>query len=418
MNNMVNNCYLIINKKFIIILLWLINLSSISASVLMYIFLAYYAYSKVGSLLLSEFVLFSPMVIPVVFVLQIGKITTLISPKNILLWSNLLGIILCFLIFIFINFHPIITIAGAAVIGMLDAIQRVTRIVVIKQYFNAEEVKFTVPLTLTAQFIAGGFAGALLAFFPGKITLEIAVIAAVILFAIAVLGSIFLPKKNTQSLDTMDKYNVYIRFFRLIKENRKLKISLFNFVLLGAFFQGFYNVSRVVLPAHHLGLSQQYVGILQVVASSAALSGAIFFYVFSKRGMQFSLKWLYFGSAIAMVAACAVSSPFESFFLYFIYFFIFELAFFRLQADIMSASPADQMPLIATMQYALVYTGMMLAIFIGAFLVNSYGLFVTAVLFVLIFLLIKGIYFFAIERCHLCKNCTSNKLCLKHQGAS
>lgn len=52
--------------------------------------------------------------------------------------------------------------------------------------------------------------------------------------------------------------------------------NLLGFVLLGACFQGFYNLSRVALPAHHLGLPGTFhVGVLQITASLAAVSGAL-----------------------------------------------------------------------------------------------------------------------------------------------
>lgn len=47
----------------------------------------------------------------------------------------------------------------------------------------------------------------------------------------------------------------------------------------------------------------------------------------------------------------------------------------------MAATPRDQMPVVATLQYALVYAGMMLAIFLGAFSVQWFGMAITAMLF-------------------------------------
>jgi hypothetical protein len=82
--------------------------------------------------------------------------------------------------------------------------------------------------------------------------------------------------------------------------------------------------------------------------------------------------------AIAMLAACELPGVAASFASYFVYFFCFELAFFRLQGDIVLATPPADMPLVATLQYALVYAGLMLTGGVGALLIGPIGLSGTA----------------------------------------
>ena len=266
-------------------------------------------------------------------------------------------------------------------IGALDAVQRVARIVVIRQYFSTDEIKFTVPLTLTAQFIAGAVAGAIMAFFPSQMSAGATAAATISLFACAAFCTFLLPPSADEAPSGQADSFRLANGLQLLRELPALRRSLVSFVLLGAFFQGFYNISRVALPAYHLGLSQHYVGLLQIVASLAAVAGALYFYVMSRRGATFDLLYIYPACAAAMFAACIGRSWLESYPLYFAYFFLFELAFFRLQADIMAATPKHQMPMVAALQYALVYAGMMLAIFVGAFTVKWFGLAATAGVF-------------------------------------
>ncbi|GKS96111.1 MFS transporter [Acidovorax sp. SUPP2825] len=367
-------------KRPLTALLWAINLSSISASVLVYIYLAHHALRDLDSLLVSEFVLFAPMVVPVLLAFQLNQLTGRMEVRRLLRLANVAAAAACLALFLATDLGPAMVLLGATVIGALDAVQRVARIVVIKRYFSPEEVRFTVPLTLTAQFIAGAVAGAILAFFPTQITALGAAVATTALFACAALCTWLIPPAATTTEAPAAPASLW-QGLRMLRDIAPLRQAMVGFVLLGAFFQGFYNISRVALPAHHLGLSQQYVGLLQIVASLAAVTGALYFYVQSRRGQAFHLRYICPACAAAMVGACLWHSPAVSYPLYFAYFFLFELAFFRLQADIMAATPRDQMPVVATLQYALVYAGMMLAIFFGAFSVQWFGMPITAALF-------------------------------------
>jgi hypothetical protein len=366
-------------------LLWTINLASISASVLVYLYLAHHAYRALDSLLVSEFVLLAPMVMPVVLAFQLHQVAARVHPGRLLWASNVLGALVCAVLFLLVDLTAWAVLAGAAVVGTLDALQRVARIVVIKRFFPAGALRYTVPLTLTAQFIAGAVAGAILAFFPGQVSHAGAAIATIALMCLAAACALRLPRPATH-VAPPERAGLR-RGVALLRNTPALRESLAAFVLLGAVFQGFYNLSRVALPAHHLGLGQSQVGVLQIVASLSAVAGALTYYALSRRRWTFRLGWIYPASALAMVGACVLPGVPASFASYFVYFFCFELAFFRLQGDIMLATPANDMPLVATLQYALVYAGMMLAIAIGAVLIEAHGLTVTALTFVLFFFL-------------------------------
>ena len=123
--------------------------------------------SRIAELLISEFVLFAPMVMPVVLAShsirsraercaqalprgQHRRRHDMRGPVHVLpmnSWTIL---------------------ARPGIVGTLDAVQQVARIVAIKRYFSPQEVRFTVPLTLTAQFIAGAIAGSIVASSRGR----------------------------------------------------------------------------------------------------------------------------------------------------------------------------------------------------------------------------------------------------------
>jgi hypothetical protein len=174
--------------------LWAINLASISASVLVYVYLAHYAYRELQSLLISEFVLFAPMVMPVVLAFQLNQVASRFDASTLFLAANTIGAATCAVLFIVLPMTPWTILAGAGIVGTLDAVQRVARIVAIKRYFSPQKVKFTGPLTLTAQFIAGAIAGSIVAFFPGKLTHVGAAAATIALMGVAAACACMLPK--------------------------------------------------------------------------------------------------------------------------------------------------------------------------------------------------------------------------------
>ena len=89
-----------------------------------------------------------------------------------------------------------------------------------------------------------------------------------------------------------------------------------------------------------------------------------------------------------MVASTLVHSILSSYLLYFIYMFLFEVLFFKYQADVVSACSKEHMPLIATFQYALAYIGMMIIIFVGGIVTQQFSLPWAAVICIALYLLI------------------------------
>ncbi|MDI2591842.1 hypothetical protein POF45_10425 [Pseudomonas sp. 681] len=368
--------------KNLTVLIWIVNLCAICASTLSYIYLSYYTYKETGNLLYSQIVLFSPMVLPVLFVGQIYRLADRISPRTLLLLSNALALLAAVLVYSLLPSVALIAIVGGIAIGTLDALQRVGRIVAIKCYFNSANVESTVPLTLTAQFIAGGIAGATMALVKGEMMPWHALAITAVLFAIAAFAAFLLPRAERPATATIPQSAALIAtFMTLMRTSPQLRRSFWSFIIFVSVYQGFFNVSRIILPAHVLGLSEGYVGLLQAVNSVAALVGAILYYKLNKRGHKLAPLSMAAASALFMMAAAYGGGLASSYGAYFFYIFFFELAFFKLQSDVVLATPANAMPLVASVQYAGVYAGMIVTIFFGSLLVEHIGLLWTSVIF-------------------------------------
>lgn len=386
------------STKNLTILIWIVNLCAICASTLSYIYLSYYTYKETGSLLYSQIVLFSPMVLPVLFVGQIYRVSDRISPRTLLLLSNGVALLVAVLVYSILPGAALIAIVGGIAIGTLDALQRVGRIVAIKCYFNSQNVESTVPLTLTAQFIAGGIAGAAMGLVKGEMLPWQAMQITAVLFACAAFAAFLLPRAKRPAGGVAPQSAALIATFsNLMKTTPQLRRSFVSFIIFVSVYQGFFNVSRILLPAHVLNLSEGYVGLLQAVNSMAALAGAILYYKLNKRGHRLAPLSMACASALFMMTAAYGGGFASSYIAYFFYIFFFELAFFKLQSDVVLATPADAMPLVASVQYAGVYAGMILTIFFGSLLVEHIGLFYTSIVFAISYLLVIKLLSFGLK---------------------
>jgi hypothetical protein len=374
-------------------LLWIINLCSISASIFSYVYLSYYVYVTTGNVILSQSVLFAPMVLPVVLVGQVHYLANRLDPRSLLLWTNLCAVGVCGAIYSGLQFSPLLAIAGSLCIGALDAVQRVARIVAIKQFFRAQELRSTVPLTLTAQFIAAGLAGIAITFLRDALNPLTGLIITCALFCIASVAASRLPRHPPASAGlAVGVTGLWNQFLPLLKADPSLHRRFWAFVLFVSFFQGFFNVSRVALPAHVLQLSSTYVGLLQLLASVSALLSAIAYYISSNRSRNPRPRTMVVITSMALLASAYAPGVALSYLFYFFFIYFFEQAFFDLQTDLMAHTPQAQMPLIASAQYAAFYAGMILCIAVGSVLTSAIGLFATAGVLILTYLLLVLIW--------------------------
>lgn len=365
------------------LLLWTVNLSSIAASVFSYVYLSYIVYQKTGSMLLSEAVLLAPMVIPVLLCLVINAAAGQHSPKAILVWFNLAGVLVAAATYALVDRFVAAAVVGTLLIGFLDATQRIARTVAIKRYFSTDDIRYALPITLTAQFIAGAIAGVALSFYKSEITSEMAGAITIASYGLGALAAVLLPGAPAQPGPAISA-SAFGTLVQLLRASPALQRHFFAFFLLVSVYQGFFNVSRVTLPSSVLGLSQTYVGYLQIVSATSALVAALLFAFASRRGVtpgkvaMLAMNVICLG---AMAASAAFRDVTVSYTLYFVYMFFWEVLFFKHQADVVAATPPEHMALVATFQYASVYLGMIVAGFAGSWVAQGYGLFIAALAF-------------------------------------
>ena len=381
------------NPQRLSVILWTVNLSSIAASVFSYVYLSYFVYSRTGNVLMAEWVLLAPMVMPVVLCLVIGRIANKTVPRKMLLLCNVVCLGCALLCFSLLEQYVWLAFVAALVIGFLDALQRVARTIAIKRYFSTADVKYAVPITLTAQFIAGAVAGVALAFYRSEITTMVANIFVSTSFLLAILAARLLPiESGTPGIvNQVQQKNQLARLGRLLSDNVDLRRQFFAFLIFVSIFQGFFNVSRVTLPTHVLKLSQSWVGYLQIISATAALAGALLFVWLGKRKIVLNRQASVVLSGMALAAMGATSSlpqPVISYFMFFVFMFLWELLFFKYQSDLVTVTPQEDMAQVATFQFAGVYLGMLITGTLGGILAENIGLAACSGIFALAYVIL------------------------------
>lgn len=309
------------------VLLWGVNLCAISASTLSYIYFSYYIYAHTASLILSQVVLFAPMVLPVILVAPIYRLADYLAPRTLLWSANLLSLGCAAATYKILPHHVEVVVLGAVVIGTLDALQRVGRIVAIKCYFPGAQIASSVPLTLTAQFILKRPGGHQSATVQSQHDAWVSPAHYCQSFSIAALAAYLLPAPTKPPITVQVAPRLLTALGSLLHEYPALRLSLYQFIVFVSLFQGFFNVSRVLLPAYVLGLGEVYVGLLQAVNSVAALVGAVLFYRLGKCNVQPLPMPMAVVSGLFMMLAAFGHDIQSSYIAYFLYIFFFELAF-------------------------------------------------------------------------------------------
>jgi hypothetical protein len=280
-------------------------------------------------------------------------------------------------------------------IGWVDAVQRVARTVAIKRYFTASDLRYALPITLTAQFIAGAIAGAGLAFYDGEVTPRMAGGIVLIGFLIAALAASALPTLPASAAaagqaPSLQGLGTLATLRALLRRDAALRQHFVAFIIVVSVLQGFFNVSRIALPLHVLHLPQAYVGYLQIIGASAALAAALAFTLGTRQGWGLGARAILGTTVIcllAMLGASLASEVLVAYTLFAVYMFFWEILFFKYQADLLNATPAEHMGLVASFQYAGVYAGMLMLGFAGGLITELGGLSVCALVFVLLYVL-------------------------------
>ncbi|ENP0848494.1 MFS transporter [Vibrio parahaemolyticus] len=373
-------------------LLWTINLSCITACTVAYIYLAHYVYISTKEILFSDIVLISPMITPVILYFLVKKLSDHPSPKQSIIGCNVGALVCAVVTLVCLEVSPLVALLGGLSIGFFDAAQRVSRTVAIKTYLSEENVKYAVPITLTAQFLSGGLAGASLGYFQEYATPMFVLAFVGSLLVMAIVCTTLLPSLSPEET-AKTKQSETVSISEIFQQHPKLKYYVLNSILFVGVFQGIFNMARVTLPAEVLSLPESFVGYLQLVSSSAALIAALSFFWFNKSGKYLLLKQaraLCFVSLLAFAGSLLSTNIPSSFALFFVYMLVWEFVFFKYETDVINHCPQEHIATVSAFKYCSSYVSIIFIVVFGGFLTEILGLFFASMVLLLPYLLFLG----------------------------
>ena len=329
---------------------------------------------KTGSVALSNLVIATPWILPVIGCKLIHYLSSRYSPQAVTMTTTGLGCLTCLAATLSVPRY----VAGAfliiAIIGLVDAIQRVERFVVIKIGIAPSVIESTVPITLSAQFIGGITAGILFTLIEPTTDMPLVLGLSAFGFLSACLSGFLFPGVGSPAWQgehaNRQLPGSLMRLISMLRDDLRLHIRFALFVALTILFQGYYNLTRVALPASAVTTidTSDMVGYLQITASGAALLGALLYYKLPKCREVFGGLGLTFSGALLMVTLPMILNGRFLITAYFLYILIFELIFFSAQSKLVKAAKTCQISLIITYQYAFIYSGMAVLVLFGSML--------------------------------------------------
>lgn len=374
--------------------LWLTNLLSIFSSTIIYIYFSSYIYRSTDNIVLSDLIFMAPMILPVILYFTIADIVKRYRPKAILIYSNIACLILSYITFSYVDDYISLAFLSCLTIGLLDTLQRTSRMVMIKSIYDSESIKSAISLITTAQFVAGGAAGTTILYYGATSGHQHLLVLTGLLYFSAILIALLLPDvQNTQKEEGKKKASIS-QLLTLLRDNKQVGRLFLNFVIFVSLFQGFFSITRVALPIHQMGLSDSLVGLLQITISLAAVSGALAFHFMNKKEIEIETKWFTGFAVVSMLVSTTSINVVVGFAFYFSFMFLFEISFFKHQSKLVIETPESEMGIIATFQYSMTYLGIIISILIGSALTDFIGLELTAITYSLVAVLfIKNCYF-------------------------
>ncbi|RSM71796.1 hypothetical protein DMB66_07160 [Actinoplanes sp. ATCC 53533] len=351
--------------------LWSNTFFSVSSSTFLYLFFAIEVHNRTSSVLLSNLVLVAPLAIPALGSPVIHRVCTSGEPRRVLAGAMWLGGLACAAAAALLLVVDGVLIPLCLMIGFVDMVQRVGRLVVINRCVSRENMRSAVPVAFSAQFSSGCVVACLIYAGAGSwISPQFALCISGAGFVLAALTAHLIAEPRDVAVPQGDHTGGYRALlaaeFRALAANGRLRHAFISFVVLTTLFQGYYNLTRVALPLTTFHGSVALTGAVQFLSSFAALVAAIAFLAAGRRvvlGNGFTCCL----AAVLMIAVAVTDLPLAFLGLYFLFMLSFELVFLRQQASIVEAADASTVALVSTLQIALIYLGMTVVVVLGSY---------------------------------------------------
>jgi len=269
--------------------------------------------------------------------------------------------------------------------GLAESVSKSARVVAMRDHVPDELIERAASLIGTATFIGisvGSLAGAVLIDVIGiaQVTL---IDAGTFVVGAGLYLSLSGPVRRVATAVQPALRDVARVGFAAVRADPALARNVAYMVVVTAFFQGFHNIARALLPITRLGMGESGVMLLQALASVSFFCGAIVVTLLmqSRQAAGRAEPWmLCAASAVLMLAAVLTTQRAPSLAAYCAYLMCSEVAFVFCQKNVVMLCPREQLGLVSSLALSAATLCMVAVIYLGGWLSDRVGLVSTGLL--------------------------------------
>jgi MFS family permease len=282
-------------------------------------------------------------ILPVLLASKIRSICETAGLKRAIVGSDLSGAVLSLMIGLLLAHDHLALVLGCFLLrGFVEAITKTSRVVLVKYLFEGRQLELASSTFNLSYYLGGVLGGVLGSVLVSHVSLlGVAGISAAAFVFSATCYSL-LPDVHPQRRADAKRRGVIVAAVVAAAKHPALFSSFGYLAIATGVFQGYHNAARTILPIRAMGLSDIAVMQLQIASGAAIVLGAISVSIIPRlvglSGFGFVVNLVASGSVYATTLA---HSRVQLLAFYFMFIFLFELAFTAAQSRLIQTSDAS-----------------------------------------------------------------------------
>lgn len=353
-------------------------LVSTASSFFLLLVWAGHVFTVTGRNLQSASVFAVSWILPLAFVRMNARLLARFDARNVLVGTALAQAVAASCLLLLPSAIGGGLLAVLALRGGIEGLEKTARLARLKAVIHHETLERANSIASASTYtgIALGALGAALA--SQFLTVTTATILAA--FGYAVASLIYrigpLPLVRTGSGIVAPTADGLREFVRILKTSH-LGVPFVGIMICTGLFQGFHNVARTAYGVEYLRLDVAALSYLQLTATAAVILGALFVGRFVLTGSPLAalkpMTWVLI-TAVSLQLILLTNMAVLGFSLYFVFIFLFEVSFTRIQNILIVRCPKERSVVFFSWLQALTTGGMALCVFALAALIDALGL--------------------------------------------
>lgn len=363
--------------------LWLAIFVSTTGNFLLMLSLSVHIYRQTGDNFAAAAVFATQWLAAVASAPLSGWLTTRMDAARLAAACEVAGGLASLLIGLFVDVLPAVF-AVLLLRGLAECISKSARVLAMRDHVDDELLEGAASMVGTSTFIgisAGSLVGAVLVDYFDLFYVAL-VDATTFLAAAALYLSMGLPRHRTVQALPAAFGEVMHKGFRIIRADPALARQVAYMIISTAFFQGFHNIARTLLPLTRLDLGGRGVMLLQALASVSFFLGAVIvtFLMQKRQAAGRTEPWVISAVATAlMLFAVVVTRPAWSLLAYAVFLMLSEVIYVFCQKNVVTHCSREQLSLVSPLALSAATLGLVFVIYTGGWLSDQVGLVTTGV---------------------------------------